>query len=77
MPFSFAPSPLPIELIVQIWPSGLIDAGLLGGMIDVGRPVEAKVPLVVVATGKLAMSFLNSATEKIDCGAKYHSNARS
>src|SRR5687768_2020022 len=76
-PFKLAPLPLVIELIVQSCPSGLIAAGELGGITDVGRPVEAKVPERVTATGKLCTSFLNAATEKIDCGAKYHSKARS
>ena len=77
MPLSVAPAPLVIELIVHSWPSGLIAAGELGGMIVVGRPVEAKVPLRVSPTGKLAMSLRNSATEAIASGAKYHSSARS
>src|SRR3954468_21559596 len=69
-PLSEAPVPFSIEVIVHCCPSGLTDAGELGGITLVGRPVEAKVPLRVAATGKLCTSFLNRATEKIDCGAK-------
>src|SRR6187551_124459 len=76
-PLSFAPMPLVIEVIVHSWPSGLIAAGELGGIIEAGRPVEANVPLRVSATGKLAMSLRNSATEAIASGAKYHSSAKS
>lgn len=32
---------------------------------------------MVFQTGKLSTFFLNSATDRIDCGAKYHSAARS
>ena len=77
MPLSSAPVPLVIELIVQICPSGLIAAGELGGITEVGNPVEAKVPLRVSDTGKLWISLRNTAIDAIDCGAKYHSIAAS
>ena len=46
-------------------------------MIEVGRPVEAKVPVRVTASGKDWMSFLKTAMDASACGAKYHSIATS
>ena len=65
--------PLIGEVICHNCPSGFPAAGELAGITDSGRPVDANVPLRVAETGKLSTFFLNSATEKIDCGAKYHS----
>src|SRR6218665_3675288 len=75
-PLSEAPVPLIVVTTVQIGCescAGLRKAGDEAASTVAGRPVEVKVwPVSVALTGKLFTSFLNSATEKIDCGAKYH-----
>ena len=73
--------PFTVVVIVQIGCAccaGLSAAGEDAASTEVGRPVEVKVAFVIdCETGKLSTFFLNSATDRIDCGAKYHSAARS
>ena len=45
MPFRLPPVPFSMLEMVQAWPSTFDAAGELGLMIEVGRPVEAKVPV--------------------------------
>jgi len=52
-------------------------AGDVGAITDVGKPVEAKVPVRDSRIGNDLMSFQNRARERIEFSAKYHSVARS
>ena len=76
-PLSEAPEPLTVVLIVQMACDclvGSIAAGDEGRSTEDGRPVWVKVAFeMLLATGKLAMSFLNSATDRIAPRARYHS----
>src|SRR6187402_240412 len=72
-PFRLPPLALPIDEIVQSWPSGFDAAGELPRMTDVGSPVEANVPVRVRLSGKLAIFFLKPAIDSTDSLAKYHS----
>src|SRR3954467_9288800 len=79
-PFSVAPLPLTTVAIVQLGCAriaGFSAAGEEATSTETGRPVESKLPVVFSAIGKLDTSLRNKATEKIDCGAKYHSKPRS
>src|SRR3954463_10845023 len=79
-PFRVAPLPLTIVEIVQFVAAriaGFSAAGDEATSTETGRPVESKLPVVFSASGKLDISLRNKATEKIDCGAKYHSKPRS
>src|SRR5205085_11581559 len=79
-PLRVAPEPLMMVVIVQFGAAriaGLSAAGEDGTSTDTGRPVESKLSVRFTDTGKLDTSLRNRATEKTDCGAKYHSKPRS
>src|ERR1700742_2146737 len=75
-PLRVAPVPLMIVEIVQLGAARIAALSAAGDeetSTETGRPVESKLPVVFCAIGKLDTSLRNKATEKIDCGAKYHS----
>src|SRR4051812_43295536 len=75
-PLSVAPVPLTMVEIVQFGAAriaGFRAAGEELTSTDTGRPVESKLSVRFTETGKLETSLRNKATEKTDCGAKYHS----
>src|SRR5438067_12958773 len=77
MPSNLAAPALICVVMSQIGAERLVgsrNAGDDASRTETGRPVLSKVwPETVCESGKFFTSFLNTATDAIDSGAKYHS----